>query len=430
MNPQESVVLDYTLHDLYNLENASNEEIVLVYAYPPPADIHPTSSTPALTKFPIQSPLCPIYEKEELAKQLFHGTSQRFGFCSGPMSIAIFDLDRKQYNDNEKPAPILPHHADTYNTFNQLPTHQRPHPEFLKTPADLKLPTNSRLAITVPLDWISHLPHITDPNVHYNLLSKRGLAHSGLPTPKTTVIDTHLSPTHTFTDSELTEEITRMTAPIRTTNLPFILKVPRVASIGQGTFIIRSETDRVAANAVFQDTVRKMLMDLTPSNAHLSPCNLVMQDMVDGETVGITFFVTQSGQAIFNCCTRQEVDGAYCWSGGLVSYNEQEVLEERYREIIATVARFLHRNGYFGPAGVDVMTDSHGEQLVVDLNVRITGTYHLGPLKGHFAKRGFVEAAGLANQRIRCSRGQFEEVFGDELRDGSLLVTATTSKIL
>ena len=166
MNPQESIILDYTLHDLYNIEAMSKETIVLV---------------------------------------------------------------------------------KTYNVFNQLSTLQKPYPDFIKTPATLELDSNSRLAITVPLDWVSHLPHVTNPDVHYNLLSERGLAHSGLPTPKTTVIDTQLTPDRPFTKSETHEEATRMKQPIREYTLPFILKVPHVASIGQGTFIIRTESERAAA---------------------------------------------------------------------------------------------------------------------------------------------------------------------------------------
>lgn len=124
MNTQQSAVLDYTLHDLYNLEETKNEDIVLVYAYAPPVEFQLTSSTPPLSRFPVQSPLCPIYEKEDLALQLFHGTSQRFGFCSGPMSIAIFDLDRDHDKDHKWTSSILPHHTDTYDTFKQLPAHQ------------------------------------------------------------------------------------------------------------------------------------------------------------------------------------------------------------------------------------------------------------------------------------------------------------------
>ena len=217
-----------------------------------------------------------------------------------------------------------------------------------------------------------------------------------------------------------------MIQPICERELPFIVKVPRVASIGQGTFIVCMETDRSAIITLFREEVQSMLLTLKPSNASLHPCNLIVQDMVPGETVGLTFFVTQSGKEIFNCCTKQKVDDAYCWSGGFVSYQEQPALEQHYRKTLNTVAKFLHAKGYFGPAGVDVMTDANGTQLIVDLNVRITGTYHLGPLRGHFTRRGLFEAAALANQRFLCTLNQFQCMFTEELKDGSLLVTAWT----
>lgn len=215
-----------------------------------------------------------------------------------------------------------------------------------------------------------------------------------------------------------------MTQPIRDHPLPFIVKVPRVTSVGQGTFIVLTETDRSSVYAVFVEEVKAMLLALRPSNESLRPCNVILQEMISGETVGLTFFVTQTGRAVFNCCTRQEVDDAYCWAGGLISYDEQPGLERQYRATMDTVARFLHRNGYFGPAGVDIMTDETGTQLVVDLNVRITGTYHLGPLRGHFRRQGFVEAAALATHRLRCTQAEFERRFADELRRGCVLVTA------
>ncbi|KAF9886580.1 hypothetical protein FE257_011352 [Aspergillus nanangensis] len=415
MNPPESVTLDYTLHDLYALDN-DQEDVWVVYAYAPPPNIPIAPSTPPLTRFPVQSPVCPVMNKEELAQSVFHVTAQRFGFCSGPMRIVIFELGPNHSR----------YQTDLSHVFSQLSPSQRPIPMYTHHPKDLTLSSpNSRLAVTVPLDWLTHLPHITDPRTHYNLLSKRGLAHSGLPTPQTTVIDTILSPGHhPFTDAQLQYETTRMTQPIRSHPLPFILKVPRVASIGQGTFIVETEKDRSAADAIFRDEVTSMLRALTPANETLRPCNIILQEMVSGDTVGLTFFVTRSGRAIFNCCTRQEVDDAYCWSGGLVSYAEQSALERHYRRIMETVARFLHQSGYYGPAGVDVMTDEGGTQLVVDLNVRITGTYHLGPLRGHFTRKGFGEAAALANQRVNCGRGEFEGYFERELQGGSLLVTA------
>ncbi|GIJ99605.1 hypothetical protein Aspvir_003606 [Aspergillus viridinutans] len=377
MNAPGSVILDYTLHDLYAIDN-EGEEISLVYAYAPPPNTQPTSSTPALTRYPVQAPLCPAHGKEELAQILFHATAQRFGFFSGPMRIIVFDLDLDLDPDHGHATTIPRHHSDILEVFNQLPPHQRPLPIYTRHPQDLVLSPKSRLAVTVPLDWLTHLPHTIDPSAHYNLLSKRGLAESGLPTPRTIVIDTVLSPSHPFTDRDLHEEITRMTQPIRDHGLPFILKVPRVTSIGQNTFIIRTKSDQTAVDTLFRDEVKSMLLELTPSNEHLRPCNLILQEMVTGDTVGLTFFVTKTGRALFNCCTRQEVDDAYRWSGGFISYNEQSALESHYRRTINTVAQFLHDKGYFGPASVDVMTDENGTQLVVDLNVRITGTYHLG----------------------------------------------------
>lgn len=59
----------------------------------------------------------------------------------------------------------------------------------------------------------------------------------------------------------------------------------------------------------------------------------------------------------------------YCGFGEFISYQEQRTLERHYREIMGTVTCFLYRYGYFGSAGVDVMTDENGNQLVVDLNV-------------------------------------------------------------
>lgn len=45
-----------------------------------------------------------------------------------------------------------------------------------------------------------------------------------------------------------------------------------------------------------------------------------------------------------------------------------------------------------------------GSQDLTDSNSH----YHLGPLQGHFRRHGLLEAAALANQRLECTRGQFE----------------------
>lgn len=72
---------------------------------------------------------------------------------------------------------------------------------------------------------------------------------------------------------------------------------------------------------------------------------------------------------------------------------------------------------------MDVVTEQRsGEQLIIDLNVRVTGTFHLGPLRGHFTRRR-MGAAALITCAFACSRDVFEESFAEEIQNGSLIVT-------
>jgi hypothetical protein len=48
--------------------------------------------------------------------------------------------------------------------------------------------------------------------------------------------------------------------------------------------------------------------------------------------------------------------------------------------------------------------------LVIDLNVRVTSTFHLGPRTGHFTWRGLFES-GMTTVDFFCTRDVFEEVF-------------------
>lgn len=417
MNASESVVLDYTLYDLYSIGNDASQ-IYLVNAYAPPPNITATRSVSALVRFPVQAPLLENYDQRELMGNIFHVTAQRFGFCAGPMSVLVVNLAGKDKIEAARAS------SNVERVFEQIHCDQRPEIVSIDHPSDIEKLQNAELAVTVPLDWLVGFRHIIDPSIHYNLLSKRGLAESGLPTPETLVIDTVLSPSRVFTESDIQDEVIRMTEKIRNHSLPFILKVPRVASLGQGTFVVQTEAERLSVETLFRVEVKKMILALKPSNQDLHPCAIILQRMIPGDTAGITFFISKLGDVIFNCCTRQNIDATNCWSGGFISYDEQDTLKLQYQKLINEVGAYLFREGYFGPAGIDVMTDENGTQLVVDTNVRVTATYHLGALQGHFRRRGFVEAAALTNQRFNCAEEEFQQAFKKELINGSLLVTA------
>ncbi|KAF7595487.1 hypothetical protein BBP40_005823 [Aspergillus hancockii] len=207
-----------------------------------------------------------------------------------------------------------------------------------------------------------------EPEVHYDLLSKRGLVYSGLPTPKSFVIGTQLLPGQ-LNDTPLVDTgIQRMLRPVQEKDLSFVVKVPQSIS-GQVTFVLRTESDRQAAVDVLQDELREMLWELNLQNHHLD-----------------------------------------------------------FAEITNKLARFLHGKGYYGPAGADIMIDRNGRALIINMNVRVTGSHHLGCLRGHFMQRGLMEATVLYPLYIQSSKAHFREHFRKEFENGSMIISSWTTK--
>ncbi|OWT43392.1 solid-state culture specific protein [Pochonia chlamydosporia 170] len=133
----------------------------------------------------------------------------------------------------------------------------------------------------------------------------------------------------------------------------------------------------------------------------------------------------RKGRAIFVGCCKQKFNDEGQWAGGSISYAKQAEMRKLYSGSMEKAALFLHRKGYYGPAGIDILTSPSGEQYIIDLNVQITGTFNLGLVAGHFTKRGMnramVEAAYFS-----CSRVKFKEIFAREMREGRIIITAWT----
>ncbi|KAJ6011099.1 hypothetical protein N7451_002511 [Penicillium sp. IBT 35674x] len=242
---------------------------------------------------------------------------------------------------------------------------QRPIVRFAESPESIKLDLDAKIAVLLPTDCLSHLSHLTCPETHNEILSKRGLAVSGLPTPPSRVIDTifidYKDPT------QLAEEIARMILPIEQHQVPFMVKLPRSIS-GIGTFAVTSESDRMRIKAMLTTQLYLMLRQLNQTNRHLHPCSIVLQDFVDGPVVALSLFVTKTGQPMFVACCEQSFDNHSHWIGGSVSYRHQAGFQKTFSAPIGKVAASLHRKGYHGPAGVDIVTDQQsGEQLVIEI---------------------------------------------------------------
>ncbi|KAJ5102453.1 hypothetical protein N7532_002982 [Penicillium argentinense] len=406
MNRTSPITLDYTLHDLYAADSEDGLNGVLVY-YSIQLQ-HNNEGTS--TKFAY------VYKVEEQGEDATSSLTmaanlvpQRYAFSAGRMPLVILDviaqrkLNSASQGDPRAADSVLAHRLNIYQTFSQLQPDQRP-----------------MIAVPRPTDCLSHLPHLTCPETHYEILSKRGLAVSGLPTPPSRVMDTILVDYEDY--SLLAIESARMTRLIEEHQVPFMVKLPQSIS-GMGTFAVTSETNRTRIKAMLTTQLVFMLRQLNQTNRHLHPCSIVLQDFVDGPVVALSLFVTKTVQPIYIACCEQLFDNHSHWIGGSISYRQQAGFRKTFSALMGKVAAFLHHKGYHGPAGVDIVTDQHsGEQLAIDLNVRVTGAFHLGPLMGHFTRRGLLEAA-MTSGELLCTRDVFEEIFSEEIRQGSLIIS-------
>lgn len=422
---KQNVVLDTTLQELYSSEQPDDQNIVLVYALP--TAVQTTSALPLSSKFAYQSPLATTTESDELARLFLQVVPQLFGFIAGKMALILCDFEKDEaavLGDSHHHPFERAHQNDARRVLEQLSLFQQPELNFVAKPEDIILSPGAKIAVVNPMDCMLHLPHLVDPESHYEVLSKRCLALSGLPTPKSEVIDTEMQPYQTHDEALVDSETARMMSPIFDRRAPFVIKVPQALS-GQGTFLVRTELDRQKALKALEVEIRRMLRQINVSNVHMRPCSLVLQELVPGEAVALSMFVTKTGKAIFTSCCPQIVDHTGHWGGGFISYKQQNHLEKMYAGTIDKLANYLHRKGYQGPIGADVMTDEHGRQLIIDLNVRVTGSHPLGFLKTHFStNRNLHEAILFFPLYLQCTRGTFDQVFEQELRDGSLIINA------
>ena len=428
---QQHISLDTTLAQLYASDGPLDHDIVLVYALPT-ADVQMASGVPISRIFTYQSPRSHVSDADQLARLYLQVVPQLCGFFSGRMKLILFDLDNEDDDgrDHGLQRPLLggsgspraPHQAHAFRVFDRLDPNQRPELTFVVKAQDVALSPGAKIAIVSPMDCLLHLPHVVDPEAHYDVLSKRSLALSGLPTPSSEVVDTILQPFQIHDQGLVDAEVLRMLEPVRKRPLPFAVKMPQAVS-GEGTFLIRTESDQQKAIEILTLEIERMLSRLNESNKHLHPCSLVVQDLIAGDTAPLSLFVTRTGRVIFISCTEQIMDANGYWAGAFISYKQQDRLQTLYAPVMEQMAAWVRQKGYHGPMNADVMTGPDGKHLIVDLNVRVAGSHPLGLLKNHFsAKRNLHEAVLFFPVYLKGTREDFEREFQHNFQNGSLVV--------
>ena len=333
------VTLDTTLADLYAAEHqAGDPSTTLVPCYWC-SDVDYNDFIPRTSKYLYQGTPPPKTEKEkrELVIQCLSLECQRFGFSAGQMEIVLFDISG------------FTSRLDAIKTFNVLPVEQRSKVIFANGLVDLiaKRP-EGQFAVVVPHEAFASHKQTVDPDTLYKLLSKRYLALSGLPTPETSILD--------LDDSlgSVEGKLSKAVSWIRTFSLPRVFKTQQGMS-SVGTFLVRTEDERESLiDSLSEHSLRTTLESVNAANAYLCPSSILSQEMIiqAKECFAASFFVRRNGDGIFLGACRQTMDSqSNAWLGATIKYLDQGRLRRRLGPVVSQLAEYLHREGYYGPAG-------------------------------------------------------------------------------
>ena len=423
------IKLEDTLHDFFAAEDIRNQTWSLPKTFVSYNPISNCDLTPALrrnTKYIVQqwrgssaNDCSPIINLVLMP--------QRMAWLAGKITVIFFEHAVSEQEDD--PMILSRTRDDLEQTLAVLDPGCRFAPAFYKSPEEIHMSISSADTIPyLPSDGLANLRHYISPDDHYMLLSKRGLALSGLPTPKAQLVDFDVPKTGWDGDT-LNDAIARAINAIHHRQLPCVLK-SNSAGGSKGTYLIHTMEDRATVEVDIMNILIEELPKLNLGNAHLHPFSLIMTDFLPGDAISLNFYVRSDGKAQFSSCTTQTLSDEGFWLAATLVYSAQAHLASRYAELIQATAKFLHSHGYHGPTGIDVMTDEAGVPNIVDLNPRPTASFVLGCLRPHFSDvLGMDAACTLPFLAFSASRTTFEEAFEKELQMGQIVVLAWYSDL-
>lgn len=236
-----------------------------------------------------------------------------------------------------------------------------------------------------PFDHLHKEKHAVDPDEHYRLLSKVTLAEMGVHYPN-------------FTSYDLAEvDITQVKTP---DEFPYLVKVSHGLA-GEGTYIIRNQED---LDFCALDVRQYLKMGLVRT--------VLVSEFVLNEVGNycVQFYVDKEGHATLLGATNQMVTEDGEMIGGVIRYSDTM---EKFHHKVAVLSRFLHKHGYFGVVGIDVLEDMDGQMFVIDANIRVNGSTPLCVLRNNLQKEkkefakfstGFVIDTSIDEALVRLHR--------------------------
>ncbi|KAM7189028.1 hypothetical protein V8F20_010331 [Naviculisporaceae sp. PSN 640] len=398
------ITLDTTLADLYRQHGLSPKGpfIVTTHCVFGHLDLHP--NYPRELTYPEDVEPVPFDdsnedEKTRLRNIILGLKPLRRAFGVGDMDVLFFGPH------------VKPHQVE--RDLQQLPEEQRHRVKIIDLDKDdvfekiKEVCKGRKLVFWRPQGWMNELPDgcLVDPQMAFDINAKDYLITAGIRTPPSEVISLDdLGPESVFATREL----------------PFAVKLLR-AGCGFGTYLVTSEAKR-----------EEMLAGLTECKKRGTK-KVVLSEYVSPKLdLSVHFFIGAPGDRndhenpLILGVSVQTLTESGKWVGGHIDYSAQEELQNMVRDTVIDTTRRVPKE-FVGWGGVDILVDDKGEQWVVDLNARFTGSMPICFMSGHFCKERGLPLAQFAAFEYAGGRERIYVLLEEMIESGQVVVTAAAT---
>ncbi|ORY61574.1 uncharacterized protein BCR38DRAFT_459420 [Pseudomassariella vexata] len=397
-----TIRLDTTLADLYRANGIEGPFIVTMYCVFGHMDLHP--EFPRELVYPEdEEPVPYANDEKEIAhlRRVILGLKPlRRAFGLGDMEVIFFEPNITAKGMERALAQMVPEqrHRPTIVNLDQGDVLEQ-----------LRQVTMGRkLLFWRPQGWMNEHDCLIDPGEAYDINSKKFLLTSGMHTPPSEIVDLQ------ETDMVGRESI------FRTRPLPFVIKLYR-AGCSFGTYLVTNEERRKQALEAMSKYKSRGVSEVL-----LSKYIDLVQDLSVHFLVGAPDSDHDRHNPLILGVTVQTLTKEGKWVGGHIDYSAQEALQSLVWDTVRDTTAKMPAT-FMGWAGVDIVVDKAGEQFVVDLNARFTGSMPICFMSGHFWKDRGLPLAQFAAFEYKGGVDDIYERLQPLIERGQVVVTATAT---
>lgn len=357
----------------------------------------------------------------------------------GPMNV-MFLAAEGQSDDPSLSRQAVEESAN--RSFAVIQERQRPRVKTYANVEDfVRNHDSSPMRFAFAMDFAERVKNVFDPELIYKVNSKRWLATCELKGANDEILDTvincpghgkgskdwyYIGPSCGHCDAGVRGEIQRVRNAIGRRSLPFVLKLTQSLS-SIGTNIVKTEAQRDDLIRRVTDMLGEYLVRVTEDNAHLYTMSLVISDFLPGPTMALNFHLRKDGKVVFLGACHQMATGESGRQATAITYADQEKLDKKYRGILQDIGSLLHKEGYYGPVGTDIMEDPKtGNLFAIDFNVRTPLSLLLYLLKGHLSTRGYGMSIVYECTFLKVPREELENRFRNEFEEARVILLGST----